>query len=117
MFRKTKQTTAPLPKPPTEEQMLEDLQLYHETKPPTSATATGRPAEGSDQSGEANINDWWKLFEATLEDHLEFQHIKHSLEEMCKKLQHTESELQAACDGIQHQLEHDLERLRTTMNG
>ncbi|XP_052869667.1 uncharacterized protein LOC128275263 [Anopheles cruzii] len=116
MFLKTKQTTAPLPKPPTEEQMLEDLQLYHETKPLTSAT--GQTAESTDQSGEANnINDWWKLFEATLEDHREFQHIKQSLEEMRKKVQHTESELQAACDAIQHQLDHDLERLRTTMNG
>uniref|UniRef100_A0A2M4C3U5 Uncharacterized protein n=1 Tax=Anopheles marajoara TaxID=58244 RepID=A0A2M4C3U5_9DIPT len=115
MFRRSKQTTAPLPKPPTEEQMMEDLPLYHETRPHTVSKPDD--AEGEPLSAEPKIETWWKEFEATLEDHREFQDIKLNLEQMRTALQETKSNLQSSCKDIELQIEHDLERIRTTMNG
>uniref|UniRef100_A0A2M4B077 Uncharacterized protein n=1 Tax=Anopheles triannulatus TaxID=58253 RepID=A0A2M4B077_9DIPT len=114
MFRRSKQTTAPLPKPPTEEQMMEDLQLYHETRPQIVSKADG---EGEPLGAEPKLETWWKEFEATLEDHREFQDIKLNLEQMRTALQDKKSNLQSSCKDIELQLEHDLERIRTTMNG
>ncbi|XP_049538625.1 uncharacterized protein LOC125952906 [Anopheles darlingi] len=113
MFRRSKQTTAPLPKPPTEEQMMEDLQLYHETRPRIVAKID---VEGESLGAEPKIETWWKEFEATLEDHRELQDIKLNLEQMRTVLQKTKSNLQSSCKDIELQIEHDLERIRTTLN-
>uniref|UniRef100_A0A2M3ZDA1 Uncharacterized protein n=1 Tax=Anopheles braziliensis TaxID=58242 RepID=A0A2M3ZDA1_9DIPT len=114
MFRRSKQTTAPLPKPPTEEQMMEDLQLFHETRP--QQTVSKVDGEGESLGAEPKIETWWKEFEATLEDHREFQDIKLNLEHMRTALQETKSKLQSSCQDIELQIEHDLERIRSTMD-
>uniref|UniRef100_A0A182NC05 Uncharacterized protein n=1 Tax=Anopheles dirus TaxID=7168 RepID=A0A182NC05_9DIPT len=112
MFRKSKQTIAPLPKPPTEAQMLEDLQLFHETRPATKHISSENiPA----LTEESNTDEWWKVYEASLEDHAQFRDRKDTVQELKQMLQETQSELRVACEAIQAQIDHDLERLRTTM--
>ncbi|XP_053665592.1 uncharacterized protein LOC128714736 [Anopheles marshallii] len=113
MFRKSKQTVAPLPKPPTEEQMLEDLQLFHETRPaPQQISSENLPT----LTEESSMDDWWKVYDATVEHHEQFQGLKTNAQELKRTLQEMRDELQAACDKIMAEISQDLERLGTTMS-
>ncbi|KFB46628.1 hypothetical protein ZHAS_00014675 [Anopheles sinensis] len=112
MFRKSKQISTPLPKPPTEAQMIEDLQLFFESRPTPAAVSTENIAE---LSSESSTEDWWKVFEASLENHQQFRGMKIGIEELKSMLQETRSELQASCKEIQDQIDRDLRKLRQTM--
>uniref|UniRef100_A0A182WGQ6 Uncharacterized protein n=1 Tax=Anopheles minimus TaxID=112268 RepID=A0A182WGQ6_9DIPT len=113
MFRKSKQTVAPLPKPPTEEQMLEDLQLFHETRPaPQHLSSENLPT----LTEESSLEDWWKVYDASVEHHEQFLGLKTNAQELKKMLQQTREELQAACDKIMAEINQDLERLAATMS-
>ncbi|XP_053676991.1 uncharacterized protein LOC128727143 [Anopheles nili] len=112
MFRKPKQTIAPLPKPPTEAQMLEDLQLFHETRPPMKHAVDETIPTLSEES---SMDDWWKTFEISLQHHEQFQSLMSNVDLLKKTLQQTQDELQAACEEIQSQIDQDLEKLRATM--
>uniref|UniRef100_A0A182QNX1 Uncharacterized protein n=1 Tax=Anopheles farauti TaxID=69004 RepID=A0A182QNX1_9DIPT len=112
MFRKSKQTISPLPKPPTEAQMVEDLQLFHETRPAFKHISSENiPA----LIEESTTDEWWKVYEASLEDHEQFRDKMDTVQELKQALQEAQSELQAACKAIQAQIDHDLDRLRATM--
>lgn len=113
MFRKAKQTVAPLPKPPTEAQMLEDLQLFHETKPaPQHISSENLPT----LTEESSMDDWWKVYDATVQHHEQFRELKTNAQELKQTLQEMRSQLQAACDKIMAEINQDLERLGATMS-
>uniref|UniRef100_A0A182KB10 Uncharacterized protein n=1 Tax=Anopheles christyi TaxID=43041 RepID=A0A182KB10_9DIPT len=113
MFRKAKQTIAPLPKPPTEAQMLEDLQLFHETR----STVTQPPSNENlpTLAEESTMDDWWKVYEASLHQHEQYFDQKTNALELKKTLQEMRSELQAVCDKIMAEIEQDLGQLTATM--
>ncbi|XP_050078815.1 uncharacterized protein LOC126565659 [Anopheles maculipalpis] len=113
MFRKSKQTAAPLPKPPTEAQMLEDLQLFHESKPAARHISSENLPTLTEES---SMDDWWKVYDATVEHHQQFMGLKTNAQELKKSLQEMRNELQAACDKIMAEINQDLERLSATMS-
>lgn len=113
MFRKSKQTAAPFPKPPTEAQMLEDLQLFHETRPAAKPISSENLPTLTEES---SMDDWWKVYDATVEHHEQFMGLKSNAQDLKKTLQEMRSELQAACDKIMAEINQDLERLSATMS-
>uniref|UniRef100_A0A182PLM0 Uncharacterized protein n=1 Tax=Anopheles epiroticus TaxID=199890 RepID=A0A182PLM0_9DIPT len=116
MFRKAKPTIAPLPKPPTEAQMLEDLQLFHETR----AAATPQPPISEQNlptlTEESSIDDWWKVYDASVQQHEQYFDHKTNAQELKQTLQEMRSDLQAVCDKIMAEIEQDLSRLSATMS-
>uniref|UniRef100_A0A182MME6 Uncharacterized protein n=1 Tax=Anopheles culicifacies TaxID=139723 RepID=A0A182MME6_9DIPT len=113
MFRKSKQSVAPLPKPPTEAQMLEDLQLFHETRPaPQRVSSENLPT----LTEESSLDDWWKVYDASIEHHEQFMGLKTNAQDLKKALQEMRNELQAACDKIMAEINQDLDRLTVTMS-
>ncbi|XP_035914991.1 uncharacterized protein LOC118513404 isoform X1 [Anopheles stephensi] len=113
MFRKAKQTAAPLPKPPTEAQMLEDLQLFHETRPAAKHVSRENLPTLTEES---SMDDWWKVYDATVQHHQQFMGLKTNAQELKKTLQEMRSELQTVCDTIMAEINQDLDRLSATMS-
>lgn len=92
--------------------MIEDLQLFYETRPAIKHISSENiPA----LTEESTTDEWWKVYEASLEDHAQFQEKKEMVQELTQILQEAQSELRTACEAIQAQIDHDLERLRATM--
>uniref|UniRef100_A0AAG5CWR7 Uncharacterized protein n=1 Tax=Anopheles atroparvus TaxID=41427 RepID=A0AAG5CWR7_ANOAO len=112
MFKKSKQNTTPLPKPPTEAQMIEDLQLFYETRPTPAVVSPENMPELTDES---STEEWWKVFEASLSNHQQFRGMKIGVEELKSMLQETRSELEASCKEIQEEIDRGVENLRQTL--
>lgn len=113
MFRKSKKTAAPLPKPPTEAQMMEDLQLFHETRPVAKHISSENLPTLTEES---SMEDWWKVYDATVEHHEQFAGLRTNAQDLKKTLQEMRSELQAVCDKIMAEINQDLDRLSVTMS-
>lgn len=114
MFRKAKQTIAPLPKPPTEAQMLEDLQLFHETRSTVSQPASKENLPTLTE--ESTMDEWWKVYDASVQQHEQFFDQKTNALELKQSLQEMRSELQAVCDKLMAEIEQDLGRIAATMS-
>jgi hypothetical protein len=87
MFTKSKNLKPP-PKPPSIDEIMEDLETFEVARPPIPTT---RKLELADD--DADFDDWWKVFETFVQDLKDFKELKVNLNELKTKIEEKNSQL------------------------
>ena len=108
MFKRSK--FQPLPAPPTEQQILEDLETFEIAK------INEDHEEIQEKLTELNIEEWWKIFEKYLDDYNQLKEIKKNIIKLKEKLLASQTDLIEERVELEKAIDCDLEKIKHVFN-
>jgi hypothetical protein len=99
MFGKSK-SLAPPPKPPTYDQIVEDLQTFDVARPPRPKVRT--------VPDEADFDDWWKVFETFSQDLTDLKELKANLMRLKSGIEAKNTHLTREVDTMKTKMEENI---------
>jgi DNA repair exonuclease SbcCD ATPase subunit len=111
MFRRSK--FQPLPTPPTEEQISEDLETFHIEKVKDENETL---SEIQENQIELNIDEWWKIFEKYLENYKELKEIKKDISDLKATLLQNRNQLVTDRATLEKQIANELVKIKQVIN-
>jgi hypothetical protein len=102
MFGKSK-NLAPPPKPPTYDQIVEDLQTFDVARPP-------RPKIRS-VPDDADFDDWWRVFETFSQDLSDFNELKATLARLKSDIDGKNGQLTQEVDSMKQKIDENIAKI------